>query len=855
MRSTTARALDRGGGHPWIVLVLGLLCWMGGVEATVYGQSRRAQARGTVDTTGPVVRRVRIVGNDAVSDDVLKRQIRTSPNRRILGIPGLTWWRWVYQLGSADWMWDRVGGALRSGGEPPAYLDSTTVAGDVERLQLYYRQQGYRTATVDYEVETDEQKTRATVTFRVRPGTATYLRRVTYEGLEGLTAEQKRRLAEGTVLDAASTDAETPLSFEVERQRYQEPLLLEERRRLLSFLRDEGYASVSRDSIRAIAYRLSPDSMDITFRVRPGPQYRYGDVHVSITGPEGSATRRDTIDVPGGGWGAVRPQVTARIEQEDRLDLGILRRSLQFRPGEIYKQSDVRATKQRLEGTGVFTFTSIQPQFEGAVRPDSMSRPYLPIRVEGRTRDRHRLRAETFALQRETVAGAESDLSLNEFGVGVSGVYENVNALGGGETFRIRLSGSAATALDSTLVSSTQFEATTSLTLPYLVAPFGRFENVFDLSNARTRISLTGLTARNNTLGLRIRGRGNAQLRLEMDHTPTRTSLVDVIDLSVSNPDTLRGFSSRVFGPEGEAVQDPVQRQQILDDYTRPQINTTLRYTFRAATADPLRRSAGHIYEFSGEVGNTLPALLDRYVFDPATTRYSLPGISGRRLLYRPYVRGTADLRRYLPLGRGATLAVKLFGGMAHPIAGPNVVPFDRRFFSGGANSVRGWRLRDLGPGTAGRVPLDTTGTASTELAALLGGDMKLEASVELRNTLLRNFLTARWVGATFLDVGNVWFGPRNPGFGGAGEERAASPSALKQVRAAKDGQSGRFEGVSSLANVGVGGGLGIRVEWEYITVRFDLAYRLHDPSVRDDDLFSDTFSGPLLHFGIGQAF
>jgi len=48
---------------------------------------------------------------------------------------------------------------------------------------------------------------------------------------------------------------------------------------------------------------------------------------------------------------------------------------------------------------------------------------------------------------------------------------------------------------------------------------------------------------------------------------------------------------------------------------------------------------------------------------------------------------------------------------------------------------------------------------------------------------------------------------------------------------------------------------VGLRLEWQYLIVRFDLAYRLHDPSVRNDDIFADDFSGPLLHFGIGQAF
>jgi hypothetical protein len=403
-----------------------------------------------------------------------------------------------------------------------------------------------------------------------------------------------------------------------------------------------------------------------------------------------------------------------------------------------------------------------------------------------------------------------------------------------------------ATGLDSLLISSNQFEGSASLVLPYLIRPFQPLDRTFDLSNARTRISLTGLTALRSDLGLRIRSRINARLRLEMDHTPTQSSLVDVMDLSVSNPDTLDQFSKkflrRVFGRGGENLQDPVQRQQILEDYTQPQVNTALRYTFRDATAGPMRRRSGHIYEVSGEVGNTLPLLLDRFVFTPDTLDYSLPSLFGEagglsgRLLYRPYLRTSVDLRRYVPLGAGTTLGLKFFGGLAHPTAGPTVVPFDRRFFSGGANSVRGWRLRELGPGEG--LPADTTTAVPESPSNILGGDVKLESSIELRTTLLQSVLAARWIGASFLDVGNVWFGPRNRGFGRVDDDR-----------------DGRFEGPGSLLDVGVGGGGGLRLEWPYLIVRLDLAYRLHDPSPRNDDVFGDNFSGPLLHFGIGHSF
>jgi outer membrane protein assembly factor BamA len=797
------------------------------------------------------VRRVRVEGNRHFSAGTLKKQIRTARNRRILGIPGLTWWRWVYRLGDADWMWKRLGNALKSGGEPPAYLDSTTVMGDAERLQLYYKQQGFFNATVASDIQLSEAGTRATVTFRVRPGKARSLRHVRYEGLEGLAADQRRRLGRETVLSPANWTADTPLSFRVDDQRYQQSLLLDERRRLLAFLQNRGYAAISRDSIRALidTSRTPPGSLDVTFRVRPGPQYHFGDVHFRITGPEESSSRRDTVDTPVDSTGGLRPLVTSEIENESQLGTGLLRRSLQFVPGTTYDQSRVRATKQRLEGAGLFTFTSLAPQFDAVTEVDSTR--YLPLRIEAQTQRRHRLRLETFGLQR----GPEIDFGANEFGIGVGGVYENANALGGGETLQLRASGSVATSLDSTLFTSTQFEGSASLTLPYLIRPFGQFERIFDLTNARTQISLSALTARRNELRLRIRSRNSARLRLEMNHTPTRASLVDVLDISISNPDTLSGFRNRFLDTLFVGIDDPVQRAQILEDYTQPQINTSFRYTFRSATANPLRRREGHIYELSGEVGNSLPLLFDRFIFSPGTLDYSIPGLTGRsggglsgNLLFRPYVRGTVDLRRYVYLGPGSTLALKFFGGAAHPTAGPTLVPFDRRFFSGGASSVRGWRLRQLGPGGAG--PPDPTGQGVGNITGILGGDLKLETSVELRTTLLRNILAADWVGASFLDVGNVWFGPRNQGFGRVSTTDSESP----RLPLPSD-QDGRFRGVSSLDEVGVGGGFGLRIEWEYLIVRFDLAYRLNDPSPQNDDVFSDNHSGPLLHFGIGQAF
>ena len=141
---------------------------------------------------------------------------------------------------------------------------------------------------------------------------------------------------------------------------------------------------------------------------------------------------------------------------------------------------------------------------------------------------------------------------------------------------------------------------------------------------------------------------------------------------------------------------------------------------------------------------------------------------------------------------------------------------------------MRGWGLRGLGPG---RTTADSTSGLLGEDNSILGGDIKLEGSLELRSTFLREVLAADWIVAIFGDAGNVWFGPRNPGDDG-----------------------GRFHFSSFYKEIGVGTGFGLRLAWDYLILRFDLAYRVHDPAQRGN-FFDNAFGRSRLHFGIGHAF
>ncbi len=818
--TTTSTTLTSRSGHGRLSIVLALLA------GTFILRPCLAQTA----PLQPIVEQVRFAGDLQFSPDLLQSRIRTAPNRRFLGISGLHWWLWLYRVGESNVLGQRAGRALMALGEPPAWLDMDVLAADIEKLRLFYEREGFRSALIGTRVDTVVTGDRVSITFEIHPGRATTVRRVSYIGLDSLSAVHQTQLVKGSLLEH---EVDEPLlSYRARPQRFSEIRLIEERRRLLSELRTMGYAAATRDSVTAIVTPVAGDSFDVQLRLRPGARYRFGTVHFEVEGPEAPGeVYTDTLHDNAGVQEAASRMITFRIDGESHLNRQFLTRALRMHPGQWYNQAEIRATKRRLESTGIFTFTDIV-----SLVPTAST---LPHRISVRTRPRHQFRLETFVLQSSGVLGGVG----NELGVGLGLTYENANLFGSGEVLQLSGTGSVAADVDTTFFSSSIAEFAASVSVPYLAAPFHGLEDAFSLYQARTRFTLSYLTARREDLSLIIRGRGAARLRLEMRHSPTLASLFDLLDLSLSQPDTLRGFQSRfldrVLG-EGDTllVIDPVQRAQILEDYTQPQINNAVRYTLRAERVNPLRRDDGYSYEVAFEVGGNLPYVLDRYAFTPGELEgyLRLFAFAESQVNYRQYIRLVGDLRHYQRLGRSRTLALKFVGGWAHPFGQASVVPFDRRFYSGGASSVRGWHLRELGPGTASF----RQGTAGSGAATnLLGGDIKLEASIELRQTAVRNILGADWILAAFTDAGNVWFGSRHPGFA---DMPLGDPT-------------GHFKFRRILQETGVGSGVGLRGSWAYLVVRFDLALRVYDPAVPEVGMFPDGLRQWIAYFRLGHTF
>lgn len=167
---------------------------------------------------------------------------------------------------------------------------------------------------------------------------------------------------------------------------------------------------------------------------------------------------------------------------------------------------------------------------------------------------------------------------------------------------------------------------------------------------------------------------------------------------------------------------------------------------------------------------------------------------------FAQYIKMSVDYRLKKKISKGSEWASRIIGGIAIPFLAEQEIPYVKQFFVGGPNSLRGWQIRELGPGG------NTISSASGSNAFFQQGDIYLEANFEYRFDLI--YFTEL---AFFVDAGNVW-------------TRRADPS-----RPNANFTSNFYK------QIAVSTGWGVRFDFEYFLIRFDFAYKLRNPFPNPD--------------------
>ena len=193
-------------------------------------------------------------------------------------------------------------------------------------------------------------------------------------------------------------------------------------------------------------------------------------------------------------------------------------------------------------------------------------------------------------------------------------------------------------------------------------------------------------------------------------------------------------------------------------------------------------------------------------------------------IAYAQYIKGDFDFSKSFRIDKNNSVAIHAAFGIAYPYGNSNILPFEKRYFAGGANSVRGWSVRSLGPG-------EYDGADRSINFINQSGDLKLDLSIEYRAYLFWKFN-----GALFIDAGNIW-----------------------TIRNYADQPGGAFRLNNFYRQIAVAYGLGLRMNLDFFIIRFDAGMKAINPAYHGRGhypLFHPVFSRDFaFHFAVGLPF
>ncbi len=404
----------------------------------------------------------------------------------------------------------------------------------------------------------------------------------------------------------------------------------------------------------------------------------------------------------------------------------------------------------------------------------------------------------------------EGTNTAGDLGAAVSLTYQNRNLFRGSEVLSVELRGAyeAIRGLEGySNQDFTEYSLETRLQFPRFIMPFISYD-VRHRMNATSEVSLTYDLQDRPEFHRRVL---SAAWRYRWNY-PNRHDRfqLDLLDLNY------------VFMPW---ISETFRREYLDSETSR---NAILRYNYE----DLFITKLGFGYTYShGPVavktnietsGNVLS--LGSYVFNADKDRdghYRLFNIA-----FAQYVKADIDLTRSINIDQNNQVVLHAGLGIAYPYGNSSVLPFEKRYFAGGANSVRGWSVRSLGPGKYrgrdGRINfINQT------------GDMKLDLNAEYRTHLFW-----KMNGAVFVDAGNVW-----------------------TLRNYDIQPGGQFRLKDFPNQIAVSYGLGLRFNLGYFILRFDMGMKAVNPAYEETDdehypLLHPRFSRDYaFHFAVGMPF
>ncbi|MBR6596717.1 MAG: BamA/TamA family outer membrane protein [Paludibacteraceae bacterium] len=679
---------------------------------------------------------------------------------------------------------------IRRFGEPPVIYseESTQLSAKEIKSQLF--NMGYFTADVNYDVKKEGKK--ASVVYDIKAGEPYKIRNVD-ESIDGGLIDDimhsKNFISDDKVKVGAIYNAEKIDSRVGD---------------IVSFVRNQGYYNFTKENLYySVDSTLGSHEVDLKLNLHvdtskvghPLTRYRTSKVMVMVGDQRGFSGEFDTT-------------------QYKRLTIVSPEGRRFLRPSTIYNNTFVREGRLFSEMLHDRTFSALS----GLSAVQTANVTYSPDTAPGTLIANISVTpAKPYYIQ----WGIDNTNTAGDLGVETYVTYQDKNIFKGSEIWRIRLGGAyemVRGAMEKGLDSKNFFEFSinSSLAFPRVLSPI--FNESYAAKKGKTVFS-TGFVWQNRpefkkrylTFDWKYMW---ATRRNRYSHT------LDLYNITYTIvPWVLPEFQTKYLDVSTNALLKQNYTSQFI---TRT--SYTFTYSSSSATASSLMKAKKTVksssnFSFMIDMSGTLPSALVRLFDSPKNNDgyYEIMGVP-----FSQYARFDIDYSRTFRLGIHQSLALHAGAGIASPYGNSDQIPYERRYFAGGPNSVRGWSTRELGPGRYVR---------NDSIAADFfnqTGDIKLIAQAELRFHTEGIFEYA-----IFVDAGNIW--------------------TIKDY----DNQPGGKIVLNELVNdLATSVGAGVRLDLSFILVRLDLGLKGYDPSTREWNITSPKLKRDLaIHFAIGYPF
>ncbi|MBQ3324965.1 MAG: BamA/TamA family outer membrane protein [Muribaculaceae bacterium] len=721
----------------------------------------------------------------------LTNYLRQTENHKVLG--GLKLQLAIYNISgkdSSNWFnkW------IRRVGAPPVIYDSILTTASENQLQRALTNKGYLKNQVSSEVKLNPKKKKAEVDYFITLNEPYRIRSITYD----IPNDSLRDL-----ILADTTDFPIKCSSPLDHKK-----LDSERDLIVQRLRNNGYYAFNKNYITFVADTAAGShEVDLTLslsnKTQDLPHLPHIEGHRQFYVRDVIfVTSYDAVSMQNGVYGETVTYngITVLYGDDRYIAAEILDENCFIRPGSIYNASDVDRTYKALGRLGIIKYINIDMKAVGEIGGELWVDAYILL-------NRDKSQTISFSLE-----GTNSE---GDLGFGIGADYQHRNIFKGSEILNVKFKASYESLSGdlSGLINDnySEYSGDVGITFPKFKMPFLResFKRRIQAStefmtsfNYQERPEYTRIIA---GAGWKyIWSERNNQMRntfnlIDVSYVYLPKSKINFLD-SITNPLLRYSYENHLIMRMGYTFYK-TNRRPTTPFTTVLQDNI---YTIRASA-----ETAGNLlYGISHMIGQKREDDDSYKVFG---TRYS------------QYVKLDGDFAVTHYINQRSSLAFHAGFGIAVPYGNSTVLPFEKRFYSGGANSVRGWGVRTLGPGSF-------DGKKAQNSFIYQCGDIRLDLNLEYRCKLF-------WVlelGA-FIDCGNVW-----------------------TIKEYENQPGGAFKIGKFFEQLALSYGLGLRMDFTYFLLRFDVGMKAHNPASGQEHwpLISPSLKRDAeIHFSVGYPF